>query len=143
MEQVMELFEEILTRKILKKAVFSKPEDRATVKTVVTPYKRPDGAPALRAERYASDNKALRDNLPYDSAETLAKMANNEFRQVNIFTTAGDIEIRRSKSGGVHIAGKLSQDAETAELSGHDKAKNYIIDPSEHAGFLTDLGLAD
>lgn len=33
----MELFEEILTRKILKKAVFSKPEDRATVKTVVTP----------------------------------------------------------------------------------------------------------
>lgn len=118
----MELFEEILTRKILKKAVFSKPEDRATVKTVVTPYKRPDGAPALRAERYASDNKALRDNLPYDSAETLAKMANNEFRQVNIFTTAGDIEIRRSKSGGVHIAGKLAQDAETAELSGHDKA---------------------
>ena len=64
MEQVMELFEEILTRKILKKAIFSKPEDRATVKTVVTPYKRPDGAPALRAERYASDNKALRDNLP-------------------------------------------------------------------------------
>ncbi len=104
LEQVMELFEEILTRKILKKAVFSKPEDRATVKTVVTPYKRPDGAPALRAERYASDNKALRDNLPYDSAETLAKMANNEFRQVNIFTTAGDIEIRRSKSGGVHIS---------------------------------------
>ena len=143
LEQVMELFEEILTRKILKKAVFSKPEDRATVKTVVTPYKRPDGAPALRAERYASDNKALRDNLPYDSAGTLAKMANNEFRQVNIFTTAGDIEIRRSKSGGVHIAGKLAQDAETAELSGHDKAKNYIIDPSEHAGFLTDLGLAD
>lgn len=139
----MELFEEILTRKILKKAVFSKPEDRATVKTVLTPYKRPDGAPALRAERYASDNKALRDNLPYDSAETLAKMANNEFRQVNIFTTAGDIEIRRSKSGGVHIAGKLAQDAETAELSGHDKAKNYIIDPSKHAGFLTDLGLAD
>ena len=45
LEQVMELFEEILTRKILKKAVFSKPEDRATVKTVVTPYKRPDGAP--------------------------------------------------------------------------------------------------
>lgn len=37
LEQVMELFEEILTRKILKKAVFSKPEDRATVKTVVTP----------------------------------------------------------------------------------------------------------
>ena len=143
MEQVMELFEEILTRKILKKAVFSKPEDRATVKTVVTPYKRPDGSPALRAERYASDNKALRDNLPYDSAETLARMASNEFRQVNIFTTAGDIEIRRSKSGGVHIAGKLAQDAETAELSGHDKAKNYIIDPSEHAGFLTDLGLAD
>lgn len=64
MEQVMELFEEILTRKILKKAVFSKPEDRATVKTVVTPYKRPDGAPALRAERYASDTRLSETTSP-------------------------------------------------------------------------------
>lgn len=64
LEQVMELFEEILTRKILKKAVFSKPEDRATVKTVVTPYKRPDGAPALRAERYASDKQGSQRQPP-------------------------------------------------------------------------------
>lgn len=143
MESTEKLFIDILTRGILKKIVFSKPSGESSPRAVLTPYKRSNGEISLRFERYSADNKALRENLPYDSAETLSKLAEIDYRQTNIFTTAGDLEIRRSKSGSIHIAGKLSETSDKAELDSHDKAKKYIIDPSLHAAFLTELGLAD
>ena len=141
-EQTEKLFSEILDRRILKKAVYSKASDKAVTKLVISPFRRADGSIMLSAESFCGDNKAIRKNLPCDPAE-LVRPALEGFRQVNIFTTAGDLELRRSKSGSVHISGKLAPDAGEAEVASHDEHKNYIIDPSRDAGFLRELGLAD
>ena len=134
------LFAEILDRRILKKAVFSKPDDRSVIKLVITPFLSKSEA-QLAAESFGTDNKAIRKNHPY--SPDLLESALKGFRQVNIFTTAGDLEIRRSKSDSIHIAGKLAENADEARLDSHDGKKHYIIDPSRDAGFLTELGLAD
>ena len=141
-EQTEKLFSEILDRRILKKAVYSKASDKAVTKLVISPFRRADGSIMLSAESFCGDNKAIRKNLPCDPAE-LVRPALEGFRQVNIFTTAGDLELRRSKSGSLHISGKLDPDAGEAEVASHDERKNYIIDPSRDAGFLRELGLAD
>ena len=134
------LFAEILDRRILKKAVFSKPDDRSVIKLVITPFLSKSEA-QLAAESFGTDNKAIRKNHPY--SPDLLESALKGFRQVNLFTTAGDLEIRRSKSDSIHIAGKLADTADEARLDSHDGKKRYIIDPSRDAGFLTELGLAD
>ena len=143
MESIESLFSDILSRRILKRAVFSKPEDRQLIKAVLTPYQGSDGAPALRLERFTRDNKARQQNLPYESAPELTRLTLNDFRQVNLFTAAGDLEIRRSKSGSTHVSGRLSDSSEAVALSSHNGEKHYIIDPSRDVGFLLEPGLAD
>lgn len=139
--QVQSLINEILSRRILKRAVFSKSVAKDTLRLVVTPIAHRSSV-VLRFERFTSDNKAYQENHPYDCADLLCEMTAS-YRQVNIFTTAGDLELRTSKSGSVHIAGKLAPTAETAEVRPHNDQKHYIIDPSRDAGFLYELGLAD
>lgn len=95
----------------------------------------------LAAESFGADNKAVRKNHEY-STELLLD-STERFRQANIFTTAGDLEIRRSKSDSVHIAGKLNKVAEKAVLTSHDSKKHYIIDAESDTAFLIALGLAD
>ncbi|MBQ8510457.1 MAG: SAM-dependent methyltransferase [Clostridia bacterium] len=140
-ERLTALLSDALERRIFKKAVFSKPEDKSVLKTVASLYKKSDGSVGLRIERFTKDNKAYQQNLPTESAEILANMALREYRQTNLFTTAGDIEIRRSKSGSAHMSGRLSDDADEAEVRAD--GKRYIIDPSRDVSFLHELGLAD
>ncbi len=140
MEKIAELFKEILARGILKKAVFSKPSDKSLVKLVVTRFEK-SGEELLSYEYFTSDNKATRKNFTPNSTE-LAKLSES-FGQVNLLTSAGDIEIKRSKSGSVHIGGRLKADAEAVKAASHNSEKRYIIDPSRDVGFLIELGLAD
>lgn len=137
--EINTLFSGIIDRGILKKAVFSKSDDKSVAKLVVTPFSK-KGVTMLAAESFNADNKAIRKN--HDLSPELLIDAVGKFRQANIFTTAGDLEIRRSKSDSVHIAGKLSKDAEKAEVADHDSKKRYIIGEND-AKFLCELGLAD
>lgn len=142
-EKTEEVFLTVLERGILKKAVFSKAADKGTLKEVVTLKKKGDGS-AVFFERFTSDNKAFhrtddRDNVTV--SKLLADMAINSYRQVNIITTAGDVEIKSSKSGSVHIGGKFANEAAAAEVVS-DK-KKYIIDASRDVAFLRELGVAD
>lgn len=139
--EIIKLFDEIIERSILNKAVFSKPSDKTIQKLVLSPFKAANGDILLATETFRSDNKSIRKNHPY-SSKILCESCEN-FKQVNVFTTAGNIEIRISKSNSVHIAGKLSNDASPAEISEHDGKKNYILDSSRDSGFLSELGLAD
>ncbi|MCI8387636.1 MAG: SAM-dependent methyltransferase [Clostridiales bacterium] len=141
-ENIESLFSDIIERRILKKAVFSKPDDKQIIKSTVTPYKKPDGTIMLRLERFTRDNKAYQQNLEYEPSK-LASLALTEYKQTNIFTTAGDIEIRRSKSGSTHVSGKLNDKSESANITAHNGEKHYILDLSRDIGFLHELGLAD
>lgn len=139
-EKISVLFSDVLSRRILKKVVFSKPENKAVIKETAVLSKKPDGTVYLAVERFTKDNKTYRRNLPLE-ADELTRMALEDYRQVNLITTAGDAEIKRSKSGTVHVSGKLSHDA--AEASPVTNEKRYILDGARDIGFLRELGISD
>ena len=142
-EKTEELFLAALQRGILKKAVFSKAADKGTLKEVVTLKRKGDGA-IVFFERFTADNKVFHrnDDRGFDIiAASLADMAMTSYRQVNIITTAGDVEIKCSKSGSVHIGGKFAAEASAAEVA--SDTKKYILDTSRDIAFLRELGISD
>ena len=139
-EKLTCLFDEVLSAKTLKKAVFSKPEDKATQKEVASLTRKSDGTVYIMSERFTKDNKTYRRNLPLEGAE-LCRMALEDYRQINIITTAGEAEIKRSKSGTVHVSDKRAKVAAEAEIN--TDSKKYIIDASRDVGFLYELGISD
>ena len=115
-------------KSILKKAVFSKPRDKSVVRMVAT-LRIIGKKEMLQAEYFMSDNKAIHKNIAffelYDALLTIIP----EFNQVNIMTTAGDCELRRSKSGKSTLIGTnkllaaISDETEKVALSGNDRKK--------------------
>ncbi len=140
-QQLLEAISDILGRKILKKAVFSKAVDKNCVKEVVTPLKKENGGTILCAEKFTKDNKTFRRNLPDNDSNELCRMAVEDYYRVSILTTAGSIDIMRSKSGTVYIGGKLSKEAGEAEVK--TEGKKYILDGRRDAYFLSELGISD
>jgi len=142
-EKIKEIFEEALSRGILKKAVFSKSEDKTIIRETAV-MKNKKGVDTVFIERLTTDDKAFHTTLEGTLSEIAGKlsvMATEKSRQTNIITTAGDIEIKRSKSGSVHIGGRLSENAEKAEVV--KDGKQYILDPDRDIDFLRDLGVSD
>ncbi len=140
-EKLNALIADATQRRILKKAVFSKPEDKNAIKEVAVLTKKPDGTVYIASELFTKDNKTYRRNIPADNIAELVRMALEDYRQVNILTTAGDAEIKRSKSGSIHISGKFSEDAKEAKIT--DGGKQYILERSRDIGFLRELGISD
>lgn len=130
----------------LKKAVFSKPQDKSILRVVLT--RRSIGGKALaQAETFLADNKAKHENIAPEDANRFAKLCGG-FGQVNLITTAGDCELRRSKNGKVTLIGyeKLVRalqkgDAPVAKLEDNNRKKTYILDGSEP--FLRLLDVSD
>jgi hypothetical protein len=146
-EKAAELILLCAQKQILKKAVFSKPEAENTLRMTAT-LRVIKGRPALQAERLTRDNKAHHQNISLDGETSELCSLISEFRQVNIITTAGDSEYRRSASGKDTLLGgdKLTaaaqkSEGETVNVGGNDKKKNYILDGSEK--FLILLGVSD
>ncbi|MBQ9760944.1 MAG: SAM-dependent methyltransferase [Clostridia bacterium] len=130
----------------LKRAVLSKPDDRATVKCVIT-LRKIGKSIAAQAETFRADNKALHENSPLDGIARLTELISG-FSQVNLLTTVGDCEYRRSKSGKCVILGeaKLSRalqsgNAPTAEIIDNNRAKKRILTGDEP--FLRLLDVSD
>lgn len=149
MEPANELQELILlaaTGHTLKKAVFSKPSDPGEKKSLLT-LRSISGNECLQIERFQTDNKALHENLPVAPSQRL----NEEIEahgQINLFTSAGECELRRSKSGKTTLIGgdKLrralsSGKAEVIAAEGNDREKSRILDGSEP--FLRYLDISD
>ena len=146
-EKAAELILLCAQKQILKKAVFSKPESENTLRMTAT-LRIIKGRPALQVERLTRDNKAHHQNISLDGGAAELCSLVSKFRQVNIITTVGDSEYRRSASGKDTLLGgdKLTSAAQKAEggtvsVGGNDKKKNYILDGSEK--FLILLGVSD
>lgn len=131
---------------LLKKAVFSKPDDKETLRMTVT-RRLVGGKEVLQAETMRADNKALHENIsPEDRARVSALVA--AFAQVNLITTVGECELRRSKGGKLALIGgeKLLRamgkgDAPKVEALGNNREKSYILRGDEP--FLRLLDVSD
>ena len=131
---------------VLKKAVLSKPQDKAVVRSVVT-LKRIAGKDMLQFEKFCADNKALHSNYSLDDLENILCDL-NDFSQINIICSCGEAEYRRSKSNNDTVIGydKIMRSIEklqknTEIINGNNKQKNYILDGSEP--FLKYLEVSD
>ena len=135
-------------KQALKKAVFSKSNDKSILKTVLT-LKSISGKLCLQAESFHTDNKAKHENIYMDeNAVTRLCSLIDGYSQVNLITTAGECEYKSSKSGKITLIGvsnlvnKLNASSvEKAEIGGNNQEKNYII--KSDAQFLKYLGVSD
>ena len=135
-------------KQALKKAVFSKSNDKSILKTVLT-LKSISGKLCLQAESFHMDNKAKHENIYMDeNAVTRLCSLIDGYAQVNLITTAGECEYKSSKSGKITLIGvsnlvnKLNASSvEKAEIGGNNQEKNYII--KSDAQFLKYLGVSD
>lgn len=131
---------------VLKKAVLSKPLDKANVKCTLT-LRRVGGKTVLQAETLRADNKALHENIATKDDARLLQIA-SAWAQINVITTQGDCELRSSKKGKVALIGgdKLSRameqnDAPCAKIESNNREKNYILSGNEP--FLKLLDVSD
>ena len=134
-------------KQVIKKAVFSKPDDKSIIKAVLT-LRNIKKQNLLQAEYFHTDNKATHKNLQLDSASADLIAMINSFLQINLICTAGECEFKRSKSGKQIIIGedKLrrslgAEKLETVEIQKNNVAKKHILDGSEP--FLKLLGISD
>ena len=107
----------------LKRATLSKPTDKQTVRCVLT-LRKIGKSVAVQAETFRTDNKALHENIAPDNCDRLTALV-EEFAQVNLITTVGDCEFRRSKSGKCII---LNESKITRALQGNNTPAAEIMD---------------
>lgn len=144
-----ELIVSAQTREVLRKAIFSKPQD-ATVKRAVLSPRLIGGQVMLQLETFLTDNKVIHRNLDPTEDACAAQLAQIAlpFAQINLITTAGEAEYRRSRSGKETLIGGdklhralVSGDGETVKPEGNNKEKQYLLSGKEL--FLQYLGVSD
>lgn len=134
-------------KNILKKAVFSKPSDKDVLRMVAT-VKIIGKKQVLQAEYFMRDNKAIHKNIDFDDLSVALSEIVPSFSQINLISTAGECELRRSKSGKTTLIGgnKLlsaidTDQAKKVEVTGNDRQKERILSGKEP--FLILLGVSD
>lgn len=132
----------------LRKAVLSKPDDKSICKATVT-LRASSKKRFLQVEYLHKDNKATHRNIDIDenTAALLAEIC-GAFSQINLLTSNGDCEYKKSSSGKEVILGadKLERRMEYGEAKkispvSNNREKKYILDGSEP--FLRYLDVSD
>ena len=100
-EQLLRLIEKSAQTETLRKAVFSKPQGGEVVKATIM-LKKISGDINLQIESFHSDNKAKHKNIKIGESEPIRELIES-FSQINLITTAGDCELKRSKSGNTTL----------------------------------------
>ena len=151
-EQLAELILLAVKKNALRRAVFSKPQDKSLQKMVLTlsPSKK---EPSLQAEYFHKDNKATHRNIPLSDApaKTLVTLA-EDFMQINLLCVGGECEYKASSSGKRIVLGgdKLRRYLDSmadvslsilADSHREEAKKSHILDGSEP--FLRWLGVSD
>ena len=133
---------------VLRKAIFSKPTDKTVKRATLSP-RLIGRRTVLQMEIFTTDNKALHRNIE-PSEEGLAPLSElaTVYGQINLITTAGEAEFRRSKSGKDILLGgdKLRRAIEAGNgtavrAEGNNKEKQHILSGSEP--FLKYLDVSD
>ena len=135
-------------KKKIKKAVFSKPDDKNIQKAVITMKESKNGL-FLQAEIFRKDNKAVHRNFKLDKSLTEElTLFTSAFSQINLITIDGECEYKRSSSGKTVVLGadkllrRMNYNSETTvDPMSNNREKKYILDGSEP--FLQYLDVSD
>lgn len=138
------LVEELIAKDALKKAVISKYKKAqdGKKKSVLIPFIK-DTERFYQLETFYTDGKARHINMSGAEAKELLLSAPALAGQINLITESGSLDVLVSSKGAIHISGRLDDVVTAAARSGHNKKKNYILDPINHSSFLMPLGICD
>lgn len=147
MEQEKDKIKDILKQSIehrhFKKLVLSKARDKSVLRSCAVLLATREGEQVM-LETFTKDNKAYHKSLTLETAcEQLAELALCDYMQTNIITTAGECEIKVSKSGAVYISNKIKSSGDIALPMLHNKEKHRILDEYTSEPFLFKLGICD
>ena len=139
-------------KKLLRKAVFSKPTDKDIIKAVLSCVTIANND-CLQVEYFHKYNKVTHKNIQLsahtDSLPEVCDMI-DAFGQINVLTAVGDCEYRTSSKGRCILLGgdkllrKLNSSNEfeiALSPTTNNREKKYILDGTEP--FLMHLGVAD
>ncbi len=133
----------IIENKILVNAVLSKSTKSEILKAKCRLVEI-KGEVCLQIETFYSDNKVFQKNVELKDAVTyLESTFLDGFKQLNIFTTNGDAEIKISKKGKILISDNVSKNNLKEANFSHNKEKQYILPIGEPIDFLVKLGVQD
>lgn len=135
-------------KRVLKKTVLSKSRDKSIQKVVVTLHQTGNKI-FFQTEYFHKDNKVTHKNINMDTeVESVLYALSEDFSQINLITTDGECEYKRSSSGKTVLLGgdKLSKrmdatvEGSVAPVS-NNREKKYILNGSEQ--FLRYLDVSD
>lgn len=147
--QLIQIIYSAIETDTLKKLVFSRPVDTLPTKQVgrlcVHNQKK-----HFAFEAFEEGGKVFHSNMETDCAENSIARLIDGYSQVNLITSAGDVEYKRNKKGNEVLLGAnalqkalslpVSEDKRIV-LSDFDRQKNYILNGAEP--FLKFLGISD
>ncbi len=125
----------------LKKAVFSRPRDKAILKTNAEVFYK-NGEKHVKLQSFLKDGKAIQKILTLsDFLSDFVSQAQESYRQINLIGKNKTLEILISEKGKLHFSGSLDGEESVSISSAQDKEKNYILTAENGKEFLTLLGI--
>ncbi len=140
-EKLKKTLEASLSSLSLIKITFSRYDDSAILRANARLFSK-KGETVLQIERFTKDGKALHSNHPIASASDEVLKEFSLCRQINIMTSGGNIEGKRSSKGKISVFGKIAS-APKIELPSHDRKKKHILCEGTVYPFLVALGVTD
>lgn len=145
--EFIELIESAFKREALKKLVFSRPVS-GEINKISGRLVAHRGRRMLALEFSLPGDTVSHKNVGEDALVAELKSLVDSYRQINLITTAGDAELKTSKSGketvlgGDNLKKKLVGEAPAfvSAIEAIDKKKNYILSGEET--FLNKLGIS-
>lgn len=134
----------VIENRILKKLVLSKSVDKEIIRTTGRLIEI-KGEVYLALESFMQDGKAIQKNFSEKEAiGKLTELVPTVYKQVNIITTQGDVEIKVSKKDKITVIDKIKKDKPVKiQVEKNNKDKNYIIPDGKPVDFLIELGVQD
>ncbi len=140
-----ELLEHIMENGTLKKLTLSRSTDKSIIRTVGRLIEI-KGKTYVALESFYTDGKAVQVNYETEkAADVLADMVPEQYKEMYIFTTRGNCEIKASRKGKVTVFNHISDGKAAVPVvpAGHNRQKKYIIPADSPVDFLIELGVQD
>ena len=124
---------------VLHKIIFSKPSDRTIKRASIAP-RLIGGRVVMQMETLMVDNKALHRNIDPEDVDCIDVLSELSaiYAQINVITTAGEAEYRRSRSGNATVIGSdklrrsiLNGNGVAVRVEGNNKTKQHILSGNE------------
>ncbi|MBE6717888.1 MAG: SAM-dependent methyltransferase [Ruminococcaceae bacterium] len=138
-----EVLSYVIENKILTKLTLSKSVDKNIIRSTGRLIEI-KGKLYVAIETFMTDGKALQKNIDAtDAAEVISEMVGEQYKQMNIMTSAGSCEVMVSKKGKVTVIDKIKRNTASAVNTSHNRQKQYIIPDNKPVDFLIALGVQD